>query len=129
MTCNTACYSNFKRTHFLVLEIAICDYLSQIWFSPLNLEDLLFELILHSTGRENYFMLLLYFIWIVREKTWFYIKKTLFLWPTNQSEIWVIKHYRFILFETITKFSLFQKKVYGLVPTAEHKTLLDSLTG
>jgi hypothetical protein len=41
----------------------------------------------------------------------------------------ISKHYRFILFETITKFSLFQKKVYGLVPTAEHKTLLDSLPG
>jgi hypothetical protein len=33
----------------------------------------------NCSGRENYFMLLLYLIWIVREKTWFYIKKKLFL--------------------------------------------------
>jgi hypothetical protein len=36
----------------------------------------------------------------------------------------ISKHYRFILFETITKFSLFQKKVYGLVPTPELKVLI-----
>jgi hypothetical protein len=36
------------------------------------LEDLLFVLILYSTGRENYFTLPWYLKWTIRENTWWY---------------------------------------------------------
>jgi hypothetical protein len=42
--------------------------------APLNLEDLLFVLILYSMGRENYFTLPWYLKWIIRENTWWYDK-------------------------------------------------------
>jgi hypothetical protein len=46
----------------------------------LNLEDLLLTLILRSTGPENDLTLLLYLIWIIREKkTRFYNKNIIFM--------------------------------------------------
>ena len=46
----------------------------------MNLEDLLLTLILRSTGPENDLTLLLYLIWIIREKkTRFYNKNIIFM--------------------------------------------------
>ena len=61
--------------------------------APLNLEDLLFVLILYCMGRENYFTLPWYLKWIIRENRWWYDKINS-LWPTVQSKILGICCYR-----------------------------------